>query len=119
MDFFVIETIISSLFKIIFCVMMMIYMEQLKVVVLLLFIILFRMIGQKRMEEHWIYLIRMVNGIDSILFCLLLFEYLDENQPYHIAKSLLPKRNRLTFFEVTDKSYHQVILSKKYLIFLM
>lgn len=33
---------------------------------------------------------------------------LDENQPCRIVKSLLPKRNRLAFFEVTDKSYHQV-----------
>jgi len=50
--------------------------------------------------------------MELIQFFLLLFEYLDENQPYDIAKSLLPKRNRLIFFEVTDKSYHQVILNK-------
>ncbi|CAF1235707.1 unnamed protein product [Adineta steineri] len=37
-----------------------------------------------------------------------LFDTDDENQPYRISKSLVPKRNRLTFFEVTDKSYHQV-----------
>jgi len=44
-----------------------------------------------------------------------MFEFLDENLPYRIAKSLLPKRNRLIFFEVTDKSYHQVILTIKLL----
>ena len=40
---------------------------------------------------------------------------LDDNQPCRIAKSLVPKRNRLTFFEVTDKSYHQVaeVLNEK------
>jgi len=103
--FFWIENFIF--FKIIFYVMMMIYMEQLKVVVLLLFIILYLMIGRKWMVEHWIYLILMVNRIDWI-FCYDL-KFLDENQPERIAKSLLPKRNRLIFFEVTDKSYHQVI----------
>jgi hypothetical protein len=56
------------LFKIIFYVMMMIYMEQLKVVVLLLFIILYLMIGKKQTVELWIYLIRMVNIIDWIFF---------------------------------------------------
>ena len=33
---------------------------------------------------------------------------LEQNQPCRIVKSLVPKRNRLVFFEVTDKSYHQV-----------
>lgn len=37
-----------------------------------------------------------------------MFEIIDENQPIEIVKSLFPKRNRLAFFEVTDKSYHQV-----------
>ena len=46
--------------KIIFCVMMMIYREQWKVVVLLLFIILSQKIGRKLMVEHWIYSKRMV-----------------------------------------------------------
>lgn len=100
----------SSSLKIIFCVMMMIYREQWKVVVLLLFIILFQKIGRKLMVEHWIYSKRMVTRSLMIFFCVW-FQLLDENQPCRIVKSLLPKRNRLTFFEVTDKSYHQVICS--------
>ncbi|CAF2711410.1 unnamed protein product [Rotaria sp. Silwood2] len=44
-----------------------------------------------------------------------LFDTDEENQPCCIVKSLLPKRNRLAFFEVTDKSYHQVaeVLNEK------
>ncbi|CAF0727816.1 unnamed protein product [Adineta ricciae] len=44
-----------------------------------------------------------------------LFETDDQNQPCKIVKSLLPKRNRLSFFEVTDKSFHQVseVLNEK------
>ncbi|UJR33500.1 hypothetical protein I4U23_020945 [Adineta vaga] len=44
-----------------------------------------------------------------------LFETDNDNQPCRIVTSLVPKRNRLTFFEVTDKSYHQVaeVLNEK------
>ncbi|CAF3909557.1 unnamed protein product [Rotaria sordida] len=44
-----------------------------------------------------------------------LFDTDEETQPCRITKSLLPKRNRLAFFEVTDKSYHQVaeVLNEK------
>ncbi|CAF1381420.1 unnamed protein product, partial [Didymodactylos carnosus] len=37
-----------------------------------------------------------------------LFDIDENQQPIRIAQSLIPKHNRLTFFEVSDKSYHQV-----------
>mmetsp|Transcript_5848 Transcript_5848/g.11140 ORF Transcript_5848/g.11140 Transcript_5848/m.11140 type:complete len:540 (+) Transcript_5848:12-1631(+) len=40
--------------------------------------------------------------------CLDLFGTDEQGNPHTIAKSLVPKWNSFTFFEVSDKSYHQV-----------
>jgi Rps23 Pro-64 3,4-dihydroxylase Tpa1-like proline 4-hydroxylase len=37
-----------------------------------------------------------------------LFKVNDELEPVEIVKSLVPKRNSLAFFEVSDRSFHQV-----------